>query len=79
MRSTTRSDDGCGRRLGRRRDAHRTRIRRVRDAAPHAAIGHRWAGRDAIPDQAAPHARVRVQPYGGFRDGQRDQGEVVLC
>ena len=79
MRSTIRSDNGCGRRLGRRRNAHRARIRRVRDAAPHAAIRHRWAGRDAISNQAAPHARVRVQSHGGFRDGQRDQGEVVLC
>ena len=66
MRSTIRSDDGCGRRLGGRRDAHRARIRRVRNAAPHAAIRHRWAGRDAISHQAAPHARIRVQSHGGF-------------
>jgi hypothetical protein len=59
-----RPDDRRRRRLGRRRDAHRARVRRLRAPAPHAAARHRRPRRDALPDQAPPHAWVRVQPDG---------------
>ena len=74
-----RFDDGCGCRFGGWSDAYRTRVRWVLDAAFDAEVGHCWAGRNAVSDQAAADARICVQSDCGFRDGEGDQGEVMLC
>ena len=35
-------------------------------------------GHNAVPDQAAAAARLRVQPHGRLRDGAHDEGEALL-
>jgi len=48
-------------------------------ATSHTEIGCSRKRRHAILDQAAPHARLCVQPNSRFRDSPTNQGETVLC
>ena len=73
-----RLDDGRRGRLGRRRDAHRARVRRLCAPSSYEAARHRRARRHAVSDQTFAHARLRLQPHGRFRDRPGDQGKTLL-
>jgi hypothetical protein len=49
-------------RFRRRRDAHLSRLRRVRAAASDATTRHRRPRHHAVPHQASPPSRIRLQP-----------------
>jgi len=55
---------GRRRRLGRRCDAHRPRLRGLCAPAPHQAPRRRRSRRDSVPHQAPPHEGLRLQPHG---------------
>lgn len=55
------------------------RLRRIRTPALDPPLGHCRSRCHPLSDQTSADAGLRFQPYRGFRDGQRDQREIVLC
>lgn len=58
-----RTANGCRRGLGRRRDPHRARVRRLLPPPPHPPTRRCRPRRDPLPHQAPPYAGVRLQPH----------------